>query len=79
MEDDVRDVELALLKSKISKAIRFSERYWMIYRQRSFGIATIIDLMYKKSYIEVLFLPTIDKTQEKASLVKGALCINDFP
>ena len=52
MEDDVRDIELSLLKSKISKAIRFSERYWMIYKQRSFGIATIIDLTYKKSYIE---------------------------
>ena len=70
MEDDVRDIELTLLKSKISKAIRFSERYWMIYKQKSFGIATIIDLTYKKSYIEVLFLPTIDRTEKQTSLVK---------
>ncbi len=69
-EEDVRDIELSLLKSKISKAIRFSERYWMIYKQKTFGIATIIDLSYKKSYIEVLFSPTIDKTQTQTSLVQ---------
>lgn len=54
-DDDVRDIELKLLKSKIIDAIRFSERYWMIFKEGTFGIATIIDLIYKKSYIEVLF------------------------
>jgi ABC-type Mn2+/Zn2+ transport system ATPase subunit len=54
-DDDVRDIELILLKSKIIDAIRFSERYWMIFKEGTFGIATIIDLIYKKSYIEVLF------------------------
>ncbi len=69
-EDDVRDIELSLLKSKITKAIRFSERYWMIYKEKTFGIATIIDLTYKKSYIEVLFSPNIDVIQKEAPLVK---------
>ena len=54
-DDDVRDIELSLLKSKIIDVIRFSERYWMIFKEGTFGIATIIDLIYKKSYIEVLF------------------------
>lgn len=65
-----RDLELSLLKSKIIDAIRFSERYWMIYKEQTFGIATIIDLTYKKSYIEVLFSPNIDVIQKGAPLVK---------
>lgn len=65
-----RDLELSLLKSKIIDAIRFSERYWMIYKEQTFGIATIIDLTYKKSYIEVLFSPNIDVIQKRAPLVK---------
>ena len=65
-----RDLELSLLKSKIINAIRFSERYWMIYKEQTFGIATIIDLTYKKSYIEVLFSPNIDVIQKRAPLVK---------
>ena len=65
-----REIELAQLKAKIIDAIRFSERYWMIYKEQTFGIATIIDLTYKKSYIEVLFSPNIDVIQKRAPLVK---------
>lgn len=69
-DDDVRDIELALLKSKIIDAIRFSERYWMIYKESTFGMATIIDLIYKKSYIEVLFFTNREVLQKGVPLVK---------
>jgi hypothetical protein len=69
-ENDVRDIELFLLKSKIIKAIRFSERYWMIYKEKTFGIATIIDLTYKKSYIEILLFTNIDVIQKGLPLIK---------
>jgi ABC-type branched-subunit amino acid transport system ATPase component len=41
-------------------AIRFSSRYWMIYKENTFGIATILNLIYKKSFIEVLFFTNQD-------------------
>ncbi|MFX0137191.1 MAG: hypothetical protein ACFFDN_26360, partial [Candidatus Hodarchaeota archaeon] len=50
-----RDEELELLRIKIIEAIRFSKKYWMIFKENTFGIATVLDLMYKRSYIEVLF------------------------
>ena len=68
--DDVRDIELSLLKSKIIDAIRFSERYWMIFKEGTFGIATIIDLIYKKSYIEVLFFTNREVLHKGVPLVK---------
>ena len=40
--------ELELIRQKIIDAIRFSEHYWMIYRENTFGFSTIIDLNYKK-------------------------------
>lgn len=69
-DDDVRDIELSLLKSKIIAAIRFSEHYWMIYKEKTFGIATILDLTYKKAYIEVLFFTNIDVLQKGLPIVK---------
>ena len=69
-DDDVRDIELSLLKSKIIDAIRFSERYWMIFKEGTFGIATIIDLIYKKSYIEVLFFTNREVLNKGIPLVK---------
>ena len=69
-ENDVRDIELSLLKSKIIKAIRFSERYWMIYKEKTFGIATIIDLTYKKSYIEILFFTNTDVLHKGLPIIK---------
>lgn len=41
-------------------AIRFSSRYWMIYKDNTFGIATILNLIYKKSFVEVLFYTNHD-------------------
>ncbi len=55
-----REEELDKLRLKIMEAIRFSKRYWMIYKEKTFGIATILDLIYKKSYIEVLFFTNYD-------------------
>jgi len=69
-DDDVRDIELILLKSKIIDAIRFSERYWMIFKEGTFGIATIIDLIYKRSYIEVLFFTNREVLNKGIPLVK---------
>jgi len=69
-DDDVRDIELSLLKSKIIDAIRFSERYWMIFKEGTFGIATIIDLIYKKSYIEVLFFTNREVLDKGIPLIK---------
>ncbi|MBD3253999.1 MAG: hypothetical protein GF383_02850, partial [Candidatus Lokiarchaeota archaeon] len=57
---------LKSLRSRVMDAIRFSERYWMIYKETTFGIATIVDLNYKKIYIEVLFFPPNDSTNEKS-------------
>ncbi len=49
------DEELSRLRIKIIDAIRFSKRYWLIYREGTFGFATILNLIYKRSYVEVLF------------------------
>ena len=64
------DLELSRLKSKIIDAIRFSERYWMIYKEKTFGIATILDLTYKKAYIEILFFTNKDVIQRVVPLIK---------
>ena len=69
-DDDVREIELILLKSKIIDAIRFSERYWMIFKEGTFGIATIIDLIYKRSYVEVLFFTNREVLNKGIPLVK---------
>ncbi|MFX0070461.1 MAG: hypothetical protein ACFFAO_05155, partial [Candidatus Hermodarchaeota archaeon] len=68
--EDVRDIELTFLKSQIIEAIRFSEHYWMIFKSGTFGIATIIDLKYKKSYIEILFFTKTDVVQKGVPLVE---------
>ena len=69
-EEKLREVELSNLKSKILEAIRFSERYWMIFKEQTFGIATILDLTYKKIYIEILFFINFDVLQKGVPLVK---------
>ncbi len=60
MIDLSREKELEKLRIKIIDAIRFSKHYWMIFKEKTFGIATILDLIYKKSYIEVLFFTNYD-------------------
>ena len=52
---DDKDPDLEKLRLKVMDAIRFSEKFWMIYKEGTFGLATILDLIYRKSYIEVLF------------------------
>jgi len=66
----VRYIQLSLLKSKIIDAMRFSERYWLIYKRKTFGLGTIIDLTYKKFYIEILFFTNEDVMQRGVPLVK---------
>lgn len=65
-----RKEELELLRKKIVDAIRFSERYWLIYRQATFGLATVLDLEYKRSFIEVLFFTNTDVLEKGVPLIK---------
>jgi len=65
-----RDIELERLRLKILDAIRFSKRFWMTYRENTFGIASIINLIYKKSYFEVLFFTNTDVLEKGVPLLK---------
>ena len=65
-----RDIELERLRLKILEAIRFSKRFWMTYRENTFGIASIINLIYKKSYFEVLFFTNTDVLEKGVPLLK---------
>ncbi|TXT58097.1 MAG: hypothetical protein BAJALOKI2v1_440012 [Promethearchaeota archaeon] len=65
-----RAKELEKIRQKTIQAIRFSERYWMIYKENTFGLATILDLIYKKSYIEVLFFTNTDVLKKGVPLLK---------
>jgi len=65
-----RDVELERLRLKILDAVRFSKRFWMTYRENTFGIASIINLIYKKSFIEVLFFTNSDVIQKGVPILK---------
>ncbi|MCP4764392.1 MAG: hypothetical protein GY870_21640, partial [archaeon] len=60
MTKNDRNLELEKLRLKIMDAIRFSSKYWMIYKENTFGIATIRNLIYKKTFVEVLFFPNHD-------------------
>ena len=62
--------QLEILRLKIVDAIRFSERFWMIYKERTFGIATILDLIYKRLYIEILFFTNDDVLERGVPLIK---------
>ena len=55
-----RSSELEVLKIKILDAIKTSKQFWMTFREGTYGLASIINLIYKKSYIEVLFFPHTD-------------------
>ena len=65
-----RDEELNRLRLKIIEAIRYSEYFWMIYKERTFGIATILDLNYKKLYIEILFFTNKDVIERGVPILK---------
>jgi ABC-type multidrug transport system ATPase subunit len=72
-----REIELEHLRKKIIKAIRFSKRFWLTYRENTFGIASIINLIYKKSFIEVLFFTNSDVIQKGVPLLKIYTPIED--
>ena len=65
-----RDIELERLRLKILDAVRFSKRFWMTYRENTFGIASIINLIYKKSFFEVLFFTNSDVIEKGVPLLK---------
>ena len=65
-----RDVELERLRLKILEAIRYSKRFWMTYRENTFGIASILNLIYKKSFFEVLFFTNKDVMDKGVPLLK---------
>ncbi|MEE9377073.1 MAG: hypothetical protein V3V33_03460 [Candidatus Lokiarchaeia archaeon] len=67
---DPRNVELERLRLKILDAVRFSKRFWMTYRENTFGIASILNLIYKKSFIEVLFFTNEDVKNKGVPLLK---------
>jgi ABC-type multidrug transport system ATPase subunit len=75
--ESARDIELEKLRQKILKAIRFSKRFWMTYREGTFGIASIINLIYKKSFIEVLFFTNCDVFEKAVPLLKIYTPIED--
>ncbi|NHJ20470.1 MAG: hypothetical protein EAX91_05990 [Candidatus Lokiarchaeota archaeon] len=68
--ENSREEELERLREKILKAIRFSKRFWMTFRENTFGIASIINLIYKKSFIEVLFFTNSDVINKGVPLLK---------
>ncbi|MFX1329298.1 MAG: hypothetical protein ACFE91_14305 [Promethearchaeota archaeon] len=64
------NIELEQLRLKILDAVRFSKRFWMTYREQTFGIASILNLIYKKSFIEVLFFTNKDVMERGVPLLK---------
>jgi ABC-type multidrug transport system ATPase subunit len=65
-----KEAELEHLRTKVLGAVRFSKRFWMTFREGTFGIATIVNLIYKKSYIEVLFFTNADVIERGVPLLK---------
>ncbi|MFX1357984.1 MAG: hypothetical protein ACFFA8_11970, partial [Promethearchaeota archaeon] len=65
-----KNTELERLRLKILDAIRFSKRFWMTYRENTFGIASILNLIYKRSFIEVLFFTNQDVLERGVPLLK---------
>ncbi len=65
-----RDIELERIRLKILDAVRFSKRFWMTFREKTFGIASIINLIYKKSFFEVLFFTNRDVIEKGVPLLK---------
>jgi len=62
--------ELELIREKIVDAIRSSRRFWITFREGTFGIASIIDLIYKRSFVEVLFFTNTDVMEKGVPLLK---------
>ena len=66
-----------MLRSKILNAVRFSKRFWITYRENTFGIASIVNLIYKKSFFEVLFFSNKDVLERGVPLIKIYTPIED--
>lgn len=69
--------EKDMLRSKILGAIRFSKRFWITYRENTFGIASIVNLIYKRSFFEVLFFTNKDVLEKGVPLLKIYTPIED--
>jgi ABC-type multidrug transport system ATPase subunit len=65
------------LRAKILEAIRFSKKFWITYREDTFGIASIVNLIYKKSFFEVLFFTNQDVLEKGVPLLKIYTPIED--
>jgi len=65
-----REIELDRLRLKILDAVRISKRFWITFREGTFGIASIINLIYKKSFVEVLFFTNTDVIEKGVPLLK---------
>ena len=65
------------LRAKILEAIRFSKKFWITYRENTFGIASIVNLIYKRSFFEVLFFTNKDVLERGVPLLKIYTPIED--
>ncbi|MHA1671513.1 MAG: hypothetical protein ACTSV5_13205 [Promethearchaeota archaeon] len=65
-----KKIELKRIREKIIDAILSSRRFWITYRDGTFGIASIINLIYKKSFVEVLFYTNTDVMEKGVPLLK---------
>jgi len=65
-----RNKELEAIRAKIVEAIRYSRRFWITFKEGTFGVASIINLIYKRSYVEVLFFPNSDVINTGVPLLK---------
>ena len=65
-----KKTELERIREKIVDAIRSSRRFWITFREGTFGIASIINLIYKKSFVEVLFFTNRDVLEKGVPLLK---------
>lgn len=65
------------LRAKILDAIRFSKKFWITYREDTFGIASIVNLIYKKSFFEVLFFTNKEVLEKGVPLLKIYTPIED--
>ena len=65
-----KNTELERIREKIVDAIRSSRRFWITFREGTFGIASIVNLIYKKSFVEVLFFTNSDVMEKGVPLLK---------
>jgi len=68
--DKIRKSQVESIRRKVINAIRFTQHYFMIFRDNTFGVCRILDLEYKKSYIEILFFPNRDVIQKGVPVLK---------